>query len=132
MGKRDTQLRKTLEHAAENHRTNRKRRVSRHAHQPRQPVFWHPLFAHHVPRMDENCSAQVLCCFPNGVQRAVIEVATIEPLAMIVRIDMSPNLDSAQPKIANATRQFFRSKIAILQRNGTKPDKARRISSYDF
>src|SRR5205823_930252 len=121
-----------LKDSAEQHRTNRERTFGRHADEPRQPVFRHPFLAHHVTGMNKNCSVQILSRLPNDVERWMIEVATIGAVTMVVWIDMSADLDSAESEFAHATFQFLRGKIDILQWNCSETGEPFRIRANDF
>src|SRR4029077_707933 len=62
----------------------------------------------------------------------MIEVAAIRAVAMIVCINVGPNLDSAQLELAYTTRQFLRGKIDILQWDSPETNKSRRVSPNDL
>src|SRR5882724_8764340 len=132
MGERDAKFRKPLEHAAENHRTNRERCFRRHADEPRQPVFRHPFFTHHVPWMNEDRSVELFRRFPDNIERRMIQVPAIGSVAMIVRIDMGSDLNSAQTQVLNAALKFLRRKIRILHWEGAQPGEARWMIANDF
>ena len=66
--KSDTELREPFENAAKDHRADSQRRLSRHADEPWQPIFWHALLAEHVPRMNEDRRAELLRCIPDGLE----------------------------------------------------------------
>src|SRR5205823_1606946 len=61
MSKCNTKFWKSLEHTAENQRTDCARSFSRHSHQPRQPIFLHLISSHHLPWMNENARAEFFC-----------------------------------------------------------------------
>src|SRR2546423_15628014 len=65
VGEGDAEFREALENAAEYHRADRERSFCWHADQPWQPVLRHPLFADHVPWMDEDGGAQFFGGAPN-------------------------------------------------------------------
>src|SRR5215472_3490811 len=74
MSERDTEFWESLEDAAENQGTNRKRRFGRHADQPRQPIFRHPLLADHVPGMNKDRRVQFFRGAPDRLKRRIIEI----------------------------------------------------------
>src|SRR5207244_2369157 len=116
VGKSDAQFWKPLEHAPEDHRTNRERRLCRHADQPGQPVFRHPFLAQHVPGMNENCGAEFFCCAPNWLERGVVEVQRVSPTGEWTGVHVRADLRAAESELTNTTFQLARSKIDILQR----------------
>ena len=61
----------------------------------------------------------------------MIKVAAIGTVTMIVWIDMSADLDSAESELAHAAFQFLRGKIDILQRNCAEAGKLFRIELAD-
>src|SRR6266446_3374665 len=64
----DAKFRKSLEHAAKNHRADRERRFGRHSDEPRQPVIRHALSAEHVPWVNEDRPAKLLGHTPDRLQ----------------------------------------------------------------
>src|SRR5215472_11335844 len=90
--KRDAQLRKPLEHAPKNHRTNRERCFCRHGDKPRQPVFRHTLAAEHVPRMNKDCGLEFFGEAPDRLKRRVIEVQSIYSSKVRIRINVCSDL----------------------------------------
>src|SRR5690242_1841654 len=101
MGESDPQFRKTFEHATENHRADRKRTFGRHPDKPRQPVLRHSFLAHHVPGVNENRGVQILSCFPNDIERGMIEISAVRTVAMIVWVDVGADLYPAQSQFSN-------------------------------
>jgi hypothetical protein len=53
-------------------------------------------------------------------------------VTMIVRIDVRPDLNAAQPKFADATRQLLRGKIDILQWECAQTSKSFRMRANHF
>src|SRR5438045_3634675 len=77
VSKRNTEFWKSLEDAAENQGTNRKRRFSRHTHQPWQPIFRHALLAEHVPGMNKDRGVQFFRGAPDRLKRRIIEIQSV-------------------------------------------------------
>src|ERR1700693_1476765 len=77
--------------------------------------------------MNKNRRIPVSGGFPHNIERRMIEIATIRTVTMIVGIDVGPNLNATQSKLANTTRQLPRGKIDILQRTCAEPGKMRWI-----
>src|SRR5438128_12600139 len=65
MSKPNAEFWESLEDAAENQGTNRKRSFSRHTDQPRQPMFRHALLAEHVPGMNKDRGGQLFSGTPD-------------------------------------------------------------------
>src|SRR5690242_19837289 len=99
---RDAQFWEAPKHSTENHRADCQRSLSRHAHQPWQPIFRHSLLAHHVPRMDKDRAIQILCGFPENIERRMIKVPAIGTMTIFVRIDVRANFGSTQSELAHA------------------------------
>src|SRR5258708_8085272 len=95
---RDAQFRKPLEHTSKNHGTNRERRFCRHGDKPRQPVFSHTSAAQHVPRMNKDRGIELLSSAPDRLKHCVIEVQSIYPSAMLIRVHIPSYLRSPQPE----------------------------------
>src|SRR5438046_10544783 len=114
-------MRKTLEDATEYHGANRERSFGRHPDEPRQPIFRHPIRAHHVPGMHKDRGVELFGRFPNNVERWMVEVAALGAVTMVIRIDVRADLDTAQAKLAHATLQFAHRKIDLLQGNCPEP-----------
>ena len=74
MGKSHSQIREAFEDAAKDHRADRERGFGRHSNEPRQPVFRHPLFAEHVPGMNEDRRIKLLGRAPDGLKDCIVEV----------------------------------------------------------
>ena len=74
----DPQIRQPFQYPAENHRARRTGCFCRHAHQPRQPVLFHLLLAHHVPRMDHDRHSQALACFKEWKEAFLREVESVD------------------------------------------------------
>src|SRR6266496_1363340 len=132
MRKGDSQIWKTLEDATEYHGANRERSFGRHSDEPRQPIFRHPIRAHHVPGMHKDRSVELFGRFPNNVERWMVEVATLGAVTIVIRIDVRADLDTAQAKLSDATLQFARGKIDILQGNCPEPCEVFRISANNL
>ena len=62
----------------------------------------------------------------------MIEITTIRTVTIIVRVDVGPNFDPTQPEVANASGQFLRGKINVLQWNCAEPGKTFRIFANNF
>jgi hypothetical protein len=132
VGEGHPKFRKTFENSAEDHRTDRERTFSRHANQPGQPIFRHPLLAHHVPWMNKDRGAQFPRRFPENIERRMIEISAIRAVAVIVRIDMRSDLDAVQSEFAYTTGQFLGSKVDILERNCAEPCKSFWIRAHNI
>ena len=74
VGKSDAKIRKSLEDAAKDHRANRERSFGRHTNEPWQPIFRHPLFAEHVPGMNEDRRIELLGRGPDGLKGCIVEI----------------------------------------------------------
>src|SRR5262245_24651541 len=98
MGKCDTQCRKSLEHAAKNHRTDPETRFRRHRNQPWQPVFRHTLAAQHVPRVNKDRGIEFFSSAPDRLKRRIIEVQSIYASEIRIRINVRSDLSAAKPK----------------------------------
>jgi hypothetical protein len=90
-----TQFRITIENPAKHQATNREGRFGGHADQPGQPIFRHPPFADHVPGMNEDGRAQFFRRLPEHVEGRMVEVPAIRAVAMLVRVDVRADLDTA-------------------------------------
>src|SRR5215831_12402606 len=123
--KRDPQLGKPLEHASKNHGTDRQRRFCRHSYQPWQPVFRHTLAAQHVPGMDKDRRIEFFGRAPDRLKRCVVEVQSIYPSKLRIRINMRSDLRAAQPELPDATFQFGRGEVGVLHWNSSKTGEAR-------
>ena len=51
---------------------------------------------------------------------------------MLVRIHVRADLHAAQTELADATLQFARRQLGILQRNCAQPGKTRRMRAHDL
>src|SRR5438034_5179923 len=71
--------------------------------------------------MHKHRGVESFCRFPNNVERWMVEVATLAAVTMVIRIDVRADLDTAQAKLSDATLQFARGKIDILQGNCPEP-----------
>ena len=71
-------------------------------------------------------------CAPDGLKRGVVEIQRIEPAKMFVGIDVGADLRATQAEFADATLQFARGEIRILQRNCRQPGEARRMRADDL
>jgi hypothetical protein len=70
--------------------------------------------------------------FPNNVERWMVEVAALGAVTMVIRIDVRADLDTAQAKLADATLQFARGKIDILQGNCPQPGEVLWMTANNF
>src|SRR5436853_6281316 len=99
MRESDPEFWKTLEDAAENHRTDRQRGLGRHADEPWQPVFRHALFAEHIPWMNEDRGAELFRRAPNRLKGSVVQVESVDAAEVRVRVHMRADLRAAQPQL---------------------------------
>ena len=111
MGEADSQVRKTLKDAAKKYGANRNSRLGRHPDQPTHPVSLHALRCEHVPRMNEDCGAQLLRELEHGKQIRVVQVATV---------DVGSDLDTRKPEFFDAPAEFLQRTIGILKRQRSK------------
>src|SRR5215471_5367111 len=132
MRKRDAKFRKPLEHASENHRTDRERCFCRHGDQPRQPIFRHALAAQHVPWMNKDSSIEFFGSAPDRLKRGVIEVQSIYPSEIWIRINVRSDLSATQAKFADAALQFRCGEVGILHWNSSKTGEARWMIATHF
>src|SRR5207244_9049787 len=84
----DAELREPIEHAAEDHRTDRQRCLGRHTDEPRQPIIRHPLLAEHVPRMYEDRRAELLRRAPKWLKCRIVHIYVVTATRVRVGIDM--------------------------------------------
>src|SRR6266581_1381972 len=96
MSKSNAEFWESLEDAAENQGTNRKRRFSRHTDQPRQPIFRHALLAEHVPGMNKDRCVQFFSGAPDRLKRRIIKIQSVDATGMRIRIDVRADLRTAQ------------------------------------
>ena len=87
MGKGDAEMGEPFEDATKDHRTDREAGLGRHANQPREPIFGHPLFSHHVPWVHKDGCAQVCGRLENGKDLTGIQIPIVNVRA---------NLDARQ------------------------------------
>ncbi len=132
VGESDAQFRETLEDAAENHRANRERSFSRHPDEPRQPVFRHAFLADHVPGMNEDGSVELFRRAPDGLKRSIIEIQGVDPAGVRICVHVRADLRAAQSQFADATFQFLRRQIRILQRDRRQAGESLRMVAHDF
>ena len=128
----DTELRKPLEHTAEDHRADRERRLGWHTDEPGQPVFRHAFLSGHVPRMNEDGRAELLRGAPDRLQGRVVQVQSIDATEMRIGVDMRADLRATQSQLADTAFQFAGGQIRILQRNRCQAGESRRIIPDDF
>src|SRR5438552_8993898 len=117
MSKPNTEFWESLEDAAENQRTNGKRRFSRHSDQPRQPIFRHALLAQHVPGMNKDRGVQFFSGAPHRLKKRIIEIQRVDAAGMRICIDMRSDLRAAQPQFSDASLQFACCEIRVLHWN---------------
>src|SRR6202022_4233425 len=128
----DAELREPIEHAAEDHRTDRQRCLGRHADEPRQPIIRHALLAEHVPRMNEDRRAELLRRAPNWLKRRIVQIYGVDATRVRVCIDMRTDLRPAQTQFTHASLQLARRQIRILQRYRSQTRESFRMTANNF
>ena len=115
--------RQPIQHAAQNQRADRKTRLGRHSHQPRQPVLLHAFLAEHFPRMNENRSVELRRCFQDRNHGRVVEVAAV---------DVGADLDPGQTELIHAPLKFFGRQLLILHWDCAQTNEALRVFTTYF
>src|SRR5205823_15002997 len=118
MSKSHAEFWESLEDAAENQGTNRKRSFSRHTDQPRQPIFRHALLAEHVPGMNKDRGVQIFRGAPDRLKRCIIEIQRVDAAGMRICIHVRADLRTAQAQFSDASFQFASREIRVLHWNG--------------
>ena len=87
---------------------------------------------YHVPWMNEHCRAELFGRAPDGLERRIVQIDTVDASGMRVRVHVRADLRAAQAQLANATLQFARRKIRILHRNRGKTRESLRMFAHDL
>src|SRR4051812_16851538 len=80
--------------------------------------------------MDKNCGVELLGCAPEGLKSSVVQIQSIEPAQMFISVEMGANLRAAQTEFADATLQFARGEVGILQWNCRQTGEASGIGGH--
>jgi hypothetical protein len=82
--------------------------------------------------MDKDGAIQILCGFPEDIERRMIKVAAIGAMTIFVRIDVRADFGPMQSELAHATSQFLRGKIGVLQWKCPQTGKPVRVRTNYF
>ena len=118
----DPQGRQPLEHSAEDERADRERNFRGHPDEPGEPVTRHPVFAGHLPRVDEN----------GGVKRRRRLEHRKELRAVEIRsVDVRADLDAREPEVPHAALELPNREVGALHRDRAEAGEPRRVRGHD-
>ena len=122
VGECDAQGRQLLEHAAEDERADRERDFRGHPDEPGKPVARHPIFADHLPRVNEDGGAERCGRLEDREELRAVEIRSV---------DVRADLDTLEPELPDAALELPDREVGALHRDGSQTGETRRVRARD-